>query len=50
MGAQLQHLAAPALVVVAGEGAITMLVQRLWPEVPVQRCWWHLPHGLRKAF
>jgi len=50
MGAQLEHLPAPALVVVDGESAITVLAERLWPGVPIQRCWWHLPHGLRKAF
>jgi hypothetical protein len=50
MGEQLAGVAAPALVVVDGETVITTLAQRLWPDVPVQRCWWHLPHGLRKAF
>lgn len=50
LGAQLAGVAAPALVVVDGEASITTLVERLWPEVPIQRCWWHLPHGLRKAF
>jgi hypothetical protein len=50
MGAQLQRVAAPALVVVDGESVITALADRLWPDVPIQRCWWHLPHGLRKAF
>ena len=50
MGAQLKHLPTPELVVVDGEAAITTLVQRLWPDAPIQRCWWHLPHGLRKAF
>ena len=50
MGAQLEHLPAPVLVVVDGETAITVLAQRLWPTAPIQRCWWHLPHGLRKAF
>lgn len=50
MGAQLQAVQPPALVVVDGEEAITALAQRLWPGTPVQRCWWHLPHGLRKAF
>src|SRR5664280_1462355 len=49
MGAQLQEVAAPALVVVDGEAAITVLAQRLWPAAPIQRCWWHLPHGRRKA-
>ncbi len=46
----LEGLPAPALVVLDGEAAITTLVERLWPKVPIQRCWWHLPHGLRKAF
>ena len=50
MGAQLESLPAPVLVVVDGETAITVLAQRLWPTAPIQRCWWHLPHGLRKAF
>ena len=50
LGAQLARIAAPALVVVDGEASITTLAQRVWPGVPVQRCWWHLPHGLRKAF
>jgi hypothetical protein len=50
MGAQLNTVAAPALVVVDGETEITVLAQRLWPGTPIQRCWWHLPHGLRKAF
>jgi hypothetical protein len=50
MGAQLQAVAPPALVVVDGEPAITVLAQRLWPDTPIQRCRWHLPHGLRKAF
>ncbi|MDQ1250002.1 MAG: hypothetical protein QG597_4379 [Actinomycetota bacterium] len=50
MGAQLQDVAPPKLVVVDGETAITVLAQRLWPDTPIQRCWWHLPHGLRKAF
>lgn len=50
LGAQLQGLPAPALVVLDGEGPITALAQRLWPTTPIQRCWWHLPHGLRKAF
>ena len=50
LGAQLARVAAPALVVVDGEASITTLAQRVWPGVPVQRCWWHLPHGLRKAF
>lgn len=50
MGAQLKSVASPALVVLDGENVITILAQRLWPNTPIQRCWWHLPHGLRKAF
>ena len=49
MARQLESVAAPTLVVVDGEEAITDLAARLWPDTPVQRCWWHLPHGLRKA-
>jgi len=50
LGAQLEHLQAPKLVVLDGEASITALAERLWPDAPIQRCWWHLPHGLRKAF
>ena len=50
MAAQLGGLPAPALAVVDGEAEITALAQQLWPGTPIQRCWWHLPHGLRKAF
>jgi len=50
LGAQLAGLPAPALVVVDGEAEITTLAQDLWPGTPIQRCWWHLPHGLRKTF
>jgi hypothetical protein len=49
LGAQLQGLKPPKLVVLDGEVSITTLAERLWPDVPIQRCWWHLPHGLRKA-
>jgi hypothetical protein len=49
MGRQLESVAAPKLVVVDGEEAITELVARLWSDTPIQRCWWHLPHGLTKA-
>jgi hypothetical protein len=49
LGAQLQGLKPPKLVVLDGEASITTLAERLWPDVPIQRCWWHLPHGLRKA-
>jgi hypothetical protein len=50
LGAQLEHLKAPKLVVLDGEVSITTLAERLWPGTAIQRCWWHLPHGLRKAF
>jgi hypothetical protein len=50
MAAQLAGLPAPALVVLDGETELTSLTQQLWPDTPIQRCWWHLPHGLRKAF
>jgi hypothetical protein len=50
MAAQLAGLPAPALVVLDGETDLTTLTQQLWPTTPIQRCWWHLPHGLRKAF
>ncbi len=49
LGAQLQGLKPPKLVVLDGEVSITALAERLWPHTPIQRCWWHLPHGLRKA-
>ncbi|MGH3838757.1 MAG: ISH6 family transposase [Pseudonocardiaceae bacterium] len=50
LAAQLAGLPAPALVVLDGETEITTLSQQLWPATPIQRCWWHLPHGLREAF
>jgi hypothetical protein len=50
LSAQLAGLPAPALVVLDGEAEITTLAQNLWPQTPIQRCWWHLPPGLRKAF
>jgi hypothetical protein len=39
----------PEVVLVDGEEAITLLAGQLWPDSPVQRCWWHLPRGLVKA-
>ena len=50
MAAQLAGLPAPALIVLDGETELTALAADLWPATPIQRCWWHLPHGLRKAF
>jgi hypothetical protein len=49
MGNQLAGLPAPALVVVDGEPAITRLAVQLWPDAPIQRCWWHLGRGFRWA-
>ncbi|MGH3627691.1 MAG: ISH6 family transposase [Sciscionella sp.] len=49
MAPQLAALDPPAMVVVDGELAITKLVESVWPDVPVQRCWWHLPRALRWA-
>lgn len=49
MADQLRGLAPPAVVVVDGEMAITTLAETIWPDVPIQRCWWHLPRALRWA-
>lgn len=49
MAPQLASLDAPAMVVVDGELAITRLAESVWPDVPIQRCWWHLPRALRWA-
>ena len=49
MAAQLRALDPPAVVVVDGELAITTLAESVWPDVPIQRCWWHLPRALRWA-
>jgi hypothetical protein len=49
MADQLRDLDPPAVVVVDGEVAITALAESVWPEVPIQRCWWHLPRALRWA-
>jgi len=49
MSTQLQTLDPPAVVVVDGELAITRLAEEVWPDVPIQRCWWHLPRALRWA-
>lgn len=42
-------LEAHAMVVVDGELASTKLAETVWPDVPIQRCWWHLPRALRWA-
>jgi len=49
MADQLEGMAPPLLVVVDGELAITRLASVLWPEAPIQRCWWHLGRGVRWA-
>lgn len=49
MADQLRDLRPPAIVVVDGELAITALAEKVWPDVPIQRCWWHLPRALRWA-
>ena len=49
MADQLRALDPPAVVVVDGEVAITALAESIWPDVPIQRCWWHLPRALRWA-
>ena len=49
MAPQLTVLEPPAMVVVDGEVAITKLAEAVWPDVPIQRCWWHLPRALRWA-
>lgn len=49
MATQLRTVDPPAMVVVDGELAITRLAQDVWPDAPIQRCWWHLPRALRWA-
>jgi hypothetical protein len=49
MTEQLRALDPPAVVLVDGELAITRLAETVWPDVPIQRCWWHLPRALRWA-
>lgn len=49
MADRLRGMPAPRLAVVDGEQAITSVVQTVWPQVPIQRCWWHLASGLRWA-
>lgn len=50
MGDRLAGMPAPKLVIVDGEVAVTAVARRLWPEVPVQRCLWHLRHSTQWAF
>lgn len=46
---QLRGLDPPTMVVVDGEEGVTFLAESVWPDVPIQRCWWHLCRGLRWA-
>lgn len=49
LGDQLRALDPPVMVVVDGEEGVTTLADTIWPDVPIQRCWWHLCRGLRWA-
>lgn len=49
MRPQLDRVAAPVMVVVDGELAVTRLAEQSWPDTPIQRCWWHLARALRWA-
>lgn len=49
MAPQLGALDPPVMVVVDGELAVTRLAETVWPDVPIQRCWWHLARALRWA-
>ena len=49
MAEQLVGLEPPVMVVVDGEEAVTHVAEAVWPDVPIQRCWWHLGRGLRWA-
>lgn len=46
---QLTGLPAPRVIVVDGEQAVTDAARAVWPDASIQRCWWHLPRGLRQA-
>ncbi|MCD2195335.1 hypothetical protein LQ327_18360 [Actinomycetospora endophytica] len=49
MATQLAALETPTMVVVDGELAVTRVAELTWPDVPIQRCWWHLARALRWA-
>jgi hypothetical protein len=49
LGQQLESLNPPKVVVVDGEHAVTKVATDLWPDVPQQRCWWHLCRAFRWA-
>lgn len=50
MATRLAGMAPPKLVIVDGEMAVTAVARQLWPNVPVQRCLWHLRHSTQWAF
>src|SRR4051794_28461563 len=37
------------MVVVDGQLAVTRIAEQVWPDTPIQRCWWHLARALRWA-
>lgn len=49
LAGQLESMVPPKVVVVDGEEAVTTLATKVWPNVPQQRCWWHLSRGFRWA-
>jgi hypothetical protein len=49
LGPHLAQIPAPVMVVVDGELAVTRVAEHAWPDVPIQRCWWHLARALRWA-
>lgn len=49
LGDQLAAMEPPQVVIVDGELAVTKLATDIWPNVPQQRCWWHLCRAFRWA-
>ena len=50
MAHRLAGMRPPKLVIVDGELAVTAVARQLWPDVPIQRCLWHLRHSTQWAF
>ena len=46
---RLAQIPTPVMVVVDGELAVTRVAEQAWPDVAIQRCWWHLARALRWA-
>lgn len=46
---RLAQVPTPVMVVVDGELAVTRVAEQAWPDVAIQRCWWHLARALRWA-